>query len=223
MNKTMTRNLLCGCLVAAALLSDPTVTSAVSIPILNPSFETPVADSSGFLPNGTPVDDWTSNDPFKGGIWNIENPGSSFWSVPAPDGEQVIYLGYFGIAYVDQTLSETIQANSTYTLTGYVATLAGYSAPYLISLRTGATELASITGTPSEGTFDPFALVFNSTGSAFVGQPLTIRLQSGADGSSAQDYFDGLELNRAAVPEPSTLVLVAVGGLVALISRKRRS
>jgi hypothetical protein len=76
--------------------------------------------------------------------------------------------------------------------------------------------LAYVSGIPSQGLFDSFQVVFDSTGSLYVGKPLEIQLYSNQN----QTGFDAISLDAAsldaaslgaAVPEPATLLLLGSG------------
>lgn len=172
------------------------------------------------------------------GVWNINAAPLGYWNTSAPEGNQIAYVGRENPsgtpASISQILGDTVQADSVYTLTGQVGHPIGYgSTPdpdtvYTVELLAGNVSVSLFSGTGLEGAFSLFQLTFDSTGSAFVGQALQIRLSS----SKTQTAFDDIRLDRfstaASVPEPSTLFLVAVGGFglmhgERLGARRRRS
>jgi hypothetical protein len=61
-----------------------------------------------------------------------------------------------------------------------------------------------------------FELMFDSSGSPFVGQPLEIRLAS----DKAQTSFDDLRLEGKFIPEPSALLLTGMGVSAAFVVRR---
>jgi len=200
------------CLVVAALLGVPAAVGATSIPVLNGGFESPAAIYGGLTLAGTPPDNWFSPDYVGGGQWDINNYPYGVWNAPAPEGSQVLYIGAFrGPNYYEQTLAHNIQANSLYTLAGYVGNPVGYPTNFTADLRAGSDVLASTTGAGPLGSFATFSVQFDSTGSVDVGSPLTIRLFS--DGTQA--CFDDIKLFVSSVPEPTSTIL-ALSGLVAL-------
>jgi hypothetical protein len=193
---------------------------AGSIPIVNASFEDPV--TSGFTSSG--ATGWTLSGT-GGGVWNINADPLGFWTVPAPEGNQIGWLSPApapgGPATYSQVLSSVLQADTTYTLTGEVGHPIGFGATngtvYTVSLLAGTNVLASISGTGPEGSFAPFTVTFDSHGSSFVGQSLEIELSS----SKAQTGFDAIALTASAVPEPSGIFLLACG-LLGLLSWSRK-
>ena len=190
--------------------------------ITNPGFESPAtATVSSNIPDG-----WTANGA-TGGYWNINAFPAGFWNVPAPEGNQVGYVvssGESGPGSLAQTLSDSLQANTRYTLSGMVGHPVGYGATrdpdtvFGIDLRAGGNILASTSGIAPEGSFQPFELVFDSAGSPFIGQPLEIRLFS----SQPQTAYDAIQL--IAVPEPEHYVAMcgAALGAFGLLLRTRR-
>lgn len=130
----------------------------------------------------------------------------------SPDGSQIGYLSlgpHPGVpSGLSQTLPTLLAANTVYDLSGYVGHPLGFRDDgagnltiYTVSLYAGSNLLNSITGTGPEASFDLFNLIYIS-GSAFVGSPLEIRLES----NQAQTGFDAISLT--AVPD---------GGLTALL------
>ena len=191
------------------------------IPIANAGFEDPMTTS---FTNGGATG-WTLSG--TGGVWNINNAPLGFWTVPAPEGNQIGWLSTAaggGPSSYSQILSASLQANADYTLTGSVGHPLGFgSTPdpdtvYTVTLLAGGNVLASISGTGPEATFAAFTLNFNSAGSAFVGQTLEIHLAS----SQPQTGFDDIRLQEAVIPEPSSALLLGIGALSIAGWRSRR-
>lgn len=198
MSQSMMRQITGKCVMVVALFCAITSAKAVPIVIQNAGFENPRVDEGiGLTISGTPIDFWTTPDNFGGGLWDINNFPYASWNQLSPEGTQVIYVGAFrGPNYYEQTLSHIIQPNSTYTLTGFVGDPIGFPTPYAVDLRVGENVLASKAGPGLEGSFESFQIVFDSTGSAYVGFPLTIRLYS----EGTQTAFDDLKLDGPASP-----------------------
>lgn len=191
---------------------------ATPITILNAGFENPptalstAGNITGWVITGSGA-----------GVWNLNDNPTGFWSVTAPKGKQVGFVGREdpgGAASISQVLTATLLDNSVYTLSGQVGHPRGFGATlnpdtvFTVELLAGSTVLSSISGTGLEGMFSSFQLTFNSTGSSLVGQALQIRLSS----NQAQSAFDDILLNADAadVPEPSTF-LFAAGAILALL------
>jgi hypothetical protein len=196
--------------------------SADVITILNPSFEDPILNDGEFVVGWN---DWVLSGASPGGTWNINN-SSTFWNTPAPDGNQIGYLAGTDAsgspADALQNLGVNLSSNADYVLSVDVGHPIGFGSTlgteFTIELLAGGNVLSSFTGTGQEGSFQNFQLLFNSTGSAFVGQELAIRLASSRD----QSAFDALSLSFTAVPEPSVFSLLALGTVVAAARRRAR-
>ncbi|TWU24607.1 PEP-CTERM sorting domain-containing protein [Bythopirellula polymerisocia] len=191
------------------------------ITIVNHSFEDPS------LTDGVDVVDWNGWN-FTlgtGGTWNIN--GNAFWNVPAPDGNNVGYLTNSlepGIpAEATQSLDVNLLANSSYKLLFIVGHPIGFGATvgteFTADLRAGGNILASVSGTGLEGSFQQVQLLFDSTGSSFIGQELSVNFYS----SQPQTAFDSVQLSVTTVPEPSSALLFAFGLAAAMRFRRKRS
>jgi hypothetical protein len=202
--------------VAAIVVSCGTANA--SIAIVNPGFESPsTATFNGLAPTG-----WVLSGVGSGGVWNINDAPLGSWTTTAPDGNQVAYLsGVFpgtGPGTLSQVLTSTLQANEIYTLSGQVGHPINFGSTlgtqYTAELVAGGNVIASTSGTGPEGSFTPFSLMFDSTGSAFVGQSLEIRLSS----DQPQTAFDAIVLDGpadiGAVPEPGSLIVWCGSALI---------
>jgi len=213
------------------------VASAAPVPIVNPSFELPDMDLVGCntLPDtatcttfgvgvGSAVG-WTTSGS-GGGVWDINNFSAGFWTVGAPDGDQIGWLAPAppnpsAPAGFSQVLSAVLQANTVYTLTGFAGHPTGFPTTYSAELYAGGNLLASVSDTGPQGNFESFSLPFNSSSSPFVGQPLEIRLTTGGP----QTGFDSIALDAVTnqiepvpepgpvqpIPEPGTWLLLSTG------------
>lgn len=205
----------CGVL-GAAMVASAGGASAVSVAIMNAGFETDVTPS---FTNSAPTG-WSLSGS-GGGSWNINDAPLGFWTSTAPEGKQIGWIAPAPLpgasASLSQTLSDVLIANSVYTLAGSVGHPIGFgSTPnpdtvYAVELYAGINLLASTSGTGPEGSFTTFSLNFDSTGSVFVGQTLSIRLSS----NQPQTGWDAISLDYTvmAVPTPMAASLGIAGWL----------
>lgn len=115
-----------------------------------------------------------------------------------------------------------LQADSNYQLSFFVGHPLGYAtgSEYEVGLYAGQNLLASVSGSGPEGSFQQVSLDFDSTGSSFVGDELSLNFFSNRD----HTVFDDIRLTVSTVPEPATVVLWGAAGLagVGLVRRQRR-
>lgn len=193
----------------------PRVANADLIFINNPSFENDVLGDGNFTAS---INGWSISGT-GGGTWNINNT-PVFWNTPAPHGNQIGYAtdaSQAGSASISQTLSTSLASNSEYTLDVFVGHPTGFGTSYTIDLLAGANVLATKSGIGPQGSFQLETLTFDSLGSAFVGQPLGIRLYS----DSPQTAFDSVSLSVTSVPEPSSLALAGLSCAFFFLRRKK--
>ncbi len=211
---------------AAFLVACHGTAQAIPIGIVDAGFEDPPTSTSSI----GAVSGWTISGS-GAGVWNIGASPLGFWTVGATQGNQVAFVGREAPsgtpASISQVLSATLMANAAYSLTGEVGHPIGFggtaspATTYTISLLAGSATLSSITGTGPEGTFAPFTLTYDSTGSAFFGKTLQIVLTS----SKTQTAFDAIALDATGpgvdAPEPASLALLCTGLLGLMGSRRR--
>jgi len=222
---------------------------AVILTIENSSFEDPITTGGDFTasetdaPSGWEVYNTRAQSGQRFfGVWNPSTTNTFVGG--APDGVNVglvFLLNTTNIAEagLEQTLSDTLQLNTTYTLTVEVGNFAddeptdsldfdGFPG-YRIDLMTvnNPVPLASDnnTLTPDEGIFETSIVSF-TTGSSHTdaGQELVIRLVN-LNGAGIEVNFDDVRLDASPVPEPSTTALLfgAAGLICAGLRRKRSS
>jgi hypothetical protein len=247
---------------AAILVCAVSAVQADTITVLNPSFEDQVFSTG----TGTPypygaITDWTattaSPDGFNGnvsdgGAFGVYNPTTVSYPGGVPDGVNVAFLqGVVNSVSISQTLSATLQANDTYTLTAWEGLRddTGVLGPGLgcngsnITLEAGGTVLNSlhnettVTCPSTRGVFQEFTVTFNTAGvnPALLGQNLGIVLTANGSGSifePSEIDFDKISLTDtlvsgsggSTVPEPSMGVVMAAAMVgICAIYRRRRS
>ncbi len=164
---------------------------AAPIAITNPGFESPDVGGPGEPGNLT---SWTFPQE-SSGVWDINAQPLSFWNVGAPEGDQIAFVSGSGAgaSTIAQVLGSTLQGNTIYTLTGQVGHPSGLGATvstvWTAEMLAGGSVLVSESDTGPDGSFTPFQLVFDSSGSALIGQSLEIRL------TSNQPHSQGLTIS----------------------------
>ena len=183
--------------------------------IQDPSFETPVIPSNNFTydPVGAP---WS----FAANSGIINAPGAGFNGPNAPDGSQYAFLqsgsGGHSPGAFSQTISFTL--DGTYQLTYLVAgrppnNLGAFgNLPY--DLRLDSSVIGSDTTTSSE----PFTEV-NFIFMATAGQH-TLTFETTQINEDNTAFIDAVAIR--AVPEPTSLVLLALSGAGCMAARLRR-
>lgn len=193
------------------------------------TFETPPSwqlyDPSGLIPGNPNLE--TSYP----GVWN---PSSAFYPEEAPEGENIgaIFLNQSpgsGVVGLSQTLSNTLEANTQYTLQVEVGNpgsdlFAGFPG-YAVQLLAGDTVVAEDNNTLdiAEGSFSTSTIVYNtSIDEPNLEQPLQIRLLNTLENNGLEVNFDDVELSTAsiseAIPVPesnfiTSLLLLGIGFL----------
>jgi hypothetical protein len=229
---------------------------AVLLTIANPGFEADFALDGNFVVLAHP-DGWAAYDPqgiLDGGpdALGVINPTGTTFFAAVPEGRNaaLVYLAGQpgeGEAGLTQTLTDTLQADTRYTLSVGVGNIAsGTGLPpsassgfydlrgfpgYRIELRAGDVLLAADEDSLeiADGTFAT-ATAQRTIGQAHpaLGQPLTIRLVNlnlpgTPEAPGIEVDFDQVTLDAAPIPEPASYALLALGLLlVGLRSRVRR-
>ncbi len=177
--------------------------------------------------------------------------GVDFFNEPAPEGDRIAIFfnsdqqgnGQYGI---EQTLSDSLQANTQYTLTVEVGNIASGTATngvffnldefpgYRVDLLAGGSVIAQDLNTLNiaEAEFETSTVSFTTgAANAQLGQALGIRLvnlnvlPSGFTLATSPDLevdFDSVQLMANAVPEPGTIAMFPAI-VVVMTFRKRKS
>ncbi|NJM37880.1 MAG: PEP-CTERM sorting domain-containing protein [Akkermansiaceae bacterium] len=190
------------------------VAQAASIFINNHSFESPSVGNGSFT---GAVPGWT----ITGGVAGAFNPATPthFSGIGATDGVQNGYAN--AGATLSQTLTALFAADTQYTLTVDVGDRRDLVFPtYFIELFAGSTLLVQDNSslTPNDGFLTSTLTYLSPASHPELGQPLQIRLRSTGSGIQ-QVNFDNVRLD--AVPEPSSLAMLAVGAMAFCNFRRR--
>lgn len=219
-------------LTCALLVASVATSPAALLVVENYSFEMDVAPSPGVVqsvPNG-----WLSYNQTGGADIGSQNPSGAMFSsinpLAAPaEGNQFVYINTFpenpdGISGIFQPITD-LQPNTTYTLTVAIGSrLDRVNTAGTISLVEGfdpsGTILATGGGIPdTPGTWEDYSISF-TTGDSVDGF-LTIVLSTPAAGT-IQAAFDNVRLEAVAVPEPTTVALLAAGCVAFLVFHRRK-
>jgi hypothetical protein len=222
--------------------------SAGAIPILNPNFDAQVLSPGGSTGYGfIPITNWSQNDVINTD-YSVYNPVATSYPSGVPGGNNVADVFSDGTtASIWQFLTTDLQANDTYTLTGYAGARLDTNifAPAVDAcngnamVEAGGNVLnAAVVGGNINGSgctwgaFTQFTISFTTGANpAGLGQPLEIVLETLGTGSVYEPSeldFTGIALSDtagsgsgSAAPEPATFGAMA-GGLALCIFRFRR-
>jgi len=216
-------------LLAAALLP-ATGALAATVTLNNPSFESPTVNGDVNAPNPLPgwqtqtngaqigLSDNRSSDSDQS-LWvNLDNGGESFsvWQTPLSSLDaHTTYTLKFDIYNRDLGGSDD---PDLYTVRGFF-TRGGDGSDFSDAVGTSFTTTVDTISANSWGSDNTATFTTGSTG---LGESLNIVIQGllGSGGSLTQVGFDNVRLESAPIPEPGSLALMALGGL--LIGARRR-
>jgi hypothetical protein len=216
--------LACPVAALAGLVLAPAAPAAF-IPIANAGFENPALANNAFTTTVAPG--WTQGAGV--GATGVHNPPAIHYLGEAPEGSNVAYTNFTRAIF--QTLSATLQAGSTYTLTVLVGDRLDVGfAGYAVELLAGSTVVASDTNgfVPANGAFQLSTVTYTAgAGDPFAGQVLGIRLRATAAAGNPQAAFDDVKLFEepgevVPVPAPPAAVLFGLGFAGLGLNRLRR-
>jgi len=213
-----------------------TTAKALDVSVQGHSFETPL-HADGGLAIADPIG-WTTTS--GEGLMGIFNPtdsnsyagsndsGAHGGTLPNMDGVQLAFLTGGGTTVVEQTLSGVVvEDNTIYTATTAVGSRTRGTAwwngtyEYEFALVAGTTVVSSITGDSvnlDEGTLTDVSTSFTNDGNEQSGESLTIRFTNLSGGNAD---FDNVRLDATVIPEPATLAVFGLSGLLVLLRRRR--
>lgn len=201
-------------------LSAVVTSDAALVVIGDPSFEGIALSPGNFTSGVYAAGSWNSN--ANAGLFR---PTASSYPSGVPDGVNMAYSS--SSAVIDQVLTTTLAANTTYTLSVNVGSRldSPHNDGYTIQLLAGGVVLAGSTNfpVPVDGTFVLATDVFTTGASnPQLGQALEIKLVSAATG---QTSFDNVKLDATAAPEPTSWMLAGftVAGAAGIRRRRARS
>jgi hypothetical protein len=204
-----------GVVISNANIEEPNVTItkpalvSTAVAIANPGFETPVLADGAYTGDFTNCPGWSGVDAqTSGGVWNPGLSGYTGYGGNAPEGQNIAYVNSSGI---EQVLTKTLTADTTYTLTVKVGNTDGFPwTGYKVQLLAGETVLAEDDNTVAiaTGTFGTSTVTYtyDSGDSALLGQALQIRLFCLGSGGEAD--FDDVQLTaEGPAPDPYIVTL----------------
>ena len=177
--------------------------------------------TSGLLANSTGGTTAASVTWTGGGIWNRPNGFGS----PAAGSSALMTSYLYNVGTGSQTITfDNLQHDTTYKLYIYTQPDNSYDAggrQLTVSVNGGATQTATPSSTTAS-TYIPgqnYLAVTGTTNS--IGQ-LQITYNGGGIGPKNEADINGIQLYSAPAPEPSTYVLMGIGGLLVASFRLKR-
>ena len=210
---------------------------ARAVIVANGNFE---ADSVTDIPEGASATatSWTigPGGPFASAALYDPTGSIRFPADPAYAGENNAAVVYTNGGFFRQLLGITLASNTRYRLTvdvgndaiggGFPTVINGVSGDARARLLVnGATSpmpglVSSTAATPPVGNFNTWTLVWETGwNEPLLGSDLTFDLSRGATGGNT--WFDNVTLTAELIPEPSTVLLLGLGGLFAWRKTRR--
>jgi hypothetical protein len=206
-------------LVCSVVMFSSLPSQAVVLPLVNGGFETPVTPDGTYTEGATIPDGWTVS---QGNFWGgVQNPGYQ-----TPDGEQNLWarLNNYSSGYesftIYQNSTAAAVAGELYNVNFYVADtwLAGTTVTARLLIDNAAVSFVTVGTTDS---FTGYATPDYLATAADAGKLLGVEIYATALGgpNDANFFLDAVSLNQ--VPDPATLLLFGVGGLMVIKNKFR--
>jgi HpiC1 cyclase len=167
--------------------------------VLSPS----IVQTGGALPN------WTAAGTTNNGSAGAYSPTTN---TPWWDGKNIGYIYVYapGAVSLSQTLSATLQNNTTYTLSAVIGQFPTYLFNYALQLWAGNTLLATsskLVGTSSFVSATDMATYSSGSNNSQAGQPLTIVIAvTGTAQGNSGVFFDSISLTASSVTTVAAVV-----------------
>jgi hypothetical protein len=248
MTKTFWATAIASMTAAIAIALDLPAAQAANLTINNAGFEEPILADNEFSLNEIPgwqvydpsdlIPDLGTTDPNVSGYGTF-NPPAFIYPDEAPEGNHVSYLYLIeppgsGIVGINQTLTNTLAANTTYQLQVDIGNaqayedfpeLAGFPG-YAVQFLAGGKVIAEDFNTLAiaEGTFATSTLSYTAFADDLnLGQSLEVRLLNLLQSEGLEVDFDNVRLAATAtVPEPSLILGLGIFGFFGAMTRMRK-
>jgi hypothetical protein len=198
------------CFVVLGFLLGLRSASAELLSVANASFEDPVLEedtwTDGYIPS------WTISGTVE--TAGVFRPGPAFFPGGVPDGVNTAYSNGKSIS---QILQDVLTADMEYTLQVDLGKHQLDLPAYKVQLYAGNLLLAEDNNSlaPTDGQFLTATLSYTAlSGNSNLGAALEIRLVDASGISWTQINWDNVRLDATAVPEPSTITLFTMAGLI---------
>jgi Protein of unknown function (DUF642)/PEP-CTERM motif len=212
------------------LTLNSTATKADANLILNPSFESPTLGPGGIavITTGNTIGAWTVLGP---SVLHIETtlsePGFGISAYNAQDGLNAIDLtGQISVSSTGVTQTINTVVGQVYDVSFYVGRAGGFSGSFTtatadFSIDNGITRTSFINSGFTAGlvNWQPFTTTFTATSTT---TPISFYNKQAGPVANGYTGLDNVSVTASSAPEPTTLALLALGGLGVLGKRLRR-
>jgi hypothetical protein len=215
-------NMLMGVAALAIAVGFAGVAQAAPIEIFYDSFENPSILPNKTLDNPNPPGWFDVGHPNTSGVAHETNGDFT-----TPFGDQVLKAWQGQQTGAQKNLGINLEADMEYVLTFNVAKRDNQTnGDYRAELWAGATLLDTVEGLVTTNDMSEAVSHSFDTSAGTLGEPLQLRMIDPSDGQlvnnwRAGPYFDNVRMTMELIPEPASMALLGLGGLM-IASRRRR-